>query len=107
MQPANDIQGGALAPAAGTADQRDALLDGIARAVCDRRLAAPAIFALEMARPLNFIGSQFMHALGPLASLIVDDKRWTDLAEALEDRATIPRLLDKIEALERAPSPPN
>jgi hypothetical protein len=116
MKPIRDIQGVATTPGTGGAAtaapardnaRREEMLDALARAVCDRRLSAPAIFALEMARPLNFIGSQLMHALGPLASLIVDDRKWTDVAEALEDRATITRLLDKIEALERASSPAN
>ena len=89
-------------PSEATQDaQRRQMVEALAEAICARRLSAPAIFLFESLRPLNFVASQAMHALGPLASLIVDGQRWEQLACALEDRRTLCQLLDEIEKKER------
>ncbi|GIX43598.1 MAG: hypothetical protein KatS3mg130_0006 [Candidatus Sumerlaea sp.] len=80
------------------------LLEDIAGRICQRQMASPAIFLLESLKPVNFIGSQLMLALGPLAGLIVEPSRWEQLAHALEKRSTIERLIRKIEEREREPS---
>jgi hypothetical protein len=82
-------------------------LNALADAICRRGLAAPAIFFIESVKPLNFIGSQMLHALTPLLSLLADPERIEALAAALEDRDTAERLLRKIEAREQQPSNPN
>ncbi len=89
------------------AEPTEVMLDELADAICRRELAAPAIFLLESVRPLNFIGSQFLHALGPLAGLFVDGRRVEMLAGALEDRETIGRLVAKIESRGAGSSPGN
>lgn len=73
----------------------------LAGRICERRLGVPAIFFFESLRPLNFVASQSLHALAPLASLLVDPAQWEKLASALEDRRTIDRLLCEIEKKER------
>jgi hypothetical protein len=82
-------------------------LNALADAICRRGLAAPALFLIESVRPLNFIGSQMLHALAPLLTLVVEPSRVEALATALEDRETLERLLCKIEERERGPSNPN
>lgn len=82
-------------------------LNALADAICRRGLAAPAIFFIESVKPLNFIGSQMLHALTPLLSLLADPERIEALAAALEDRDTAERLLQKIEEREQQPSNPN
>ena len=84
--------------------EQQALLDEIATAICRRDLAAPAVLLLESFRPLNFVGSQLMHGLGPMVSLFVEPARWTQMAEALEHRETLGLLVEKIEAGGRSPS---
>jgi hypothetical protein len=43
-------------------------LTKLAEEVKSRRLTTPAIFFLEMTRPLNFVGSQAMVFFGPIIS---------------------------------------
>ena len=83
------------------------MLRELADAVCARRLGTVAVFFLESVKPLSFIGSQAMLALGPLAAVLVDPKRYNAFAEALEDRATLERLIRMIEDKERSPSAGN
>lgn len=106
MAETNDMGIPVCVEQAGTAD-RERLLDGVADAITSRQLTAPAIFLLESVRPLNFIGSQLMHALGPLASMVIEPARWNAVAEALEDRATLESLIRRIESRERKSSQPS
>ena len=46
-------------------------LTKLAEEVKSRRLTTPAIFFLEMTRPLNFVGSQAMVFFGPIISAFV------------------------------------
>ena len=46
-------------------------LTKLAQEVKSRRLTTPAIFFLEMMRPLNFVGSQAMVFFGPIISAFV------------------------------------
>lgn len=82
-------------------------LDRLAESICERGFGTVAMFLLESVRPLNFLGSQVLYALGPIASVFVDSRKWEGFAEALEDRSTIDRLIRTIEAREAASSPKN
>jgi hypothetical protein len=107
--PASDSNAGDAAAAAqtpgggGTASSADRTrwIEALAEGICARRLSAPAIFLFESLRPINFVASQTLHALAPLASLFVDGHRWQEVAMALEDRMTLQKLLDEIEKKER------
>ena len=46
-------------------------LTKLAEEVKARRMTTPAIFFLEMMRPLNFVGSQAMIFFGPIISAFV------------------------------------
>ncbi len=76
-------------------------VEALAARICERRLSAAAIFFFESLRPLNFVASQTMHALAPLASLFVEPERWEQVATALEDRRTLELILEEIERRER------
>ncbi|MGB9691038.1 MAG: hypothetical protein ACPL7D_02600 [Candidatus Sumerlaeaceae bacterium] len=76
-------------------------VERLAERICERDLSAPAIFLFEAMRPLNFVASQTMHALAPLASLFVERRSWEEVATALEDRGTLELLLAEIEKRER------
>lgn len=73
-------------------DLKNALADMAAR-IQDRGMKAPAIIAIEMLKPLGFIGSQLLLMLAPLQSHPIDEgsRRWADI---LEDRASIEYLLN-------------
>jgi hypothetical protein len=76
------------------------LLLGLARKIVKRRLAVPAIFFLESAKPLNYVGSQAMVFFGPLVRILFESPNYYRYTELLEDRGTIEILLRMIEELE-------
>jgi hypothetical protein len=83
-----------------------ALLEKIAAAVVQRRLAGPALLLLESAGQMNFLGSQALHALTPILNLACDTRDLEQAAILLERRDAIPRLIALIEARSaRTPRP--
>jgi hypothetical protein len=88
----------AAAPAAdgGTAE---ALLDRIAGEVVRRGMVTPAVFFIELNRPLSFLAGQAAHVLFPFLAPLLGVTLARQLAELLEDPANVDRLLGKIERL--------
>lgn len=80
----------------------DALLAELARSLVRRGLAAPAIVTLECLRPAAFLGGQVMRMLQPLVQLISEGKDWERLAQILEVRGSVERLLAHLEAVPSA-----
>jgi hypothetical protein len=78
-------------------ERRDELVEKIARAIVERSLTAPAIFFLESAKPLSFIGSQVMVFFDPLVRSIFNVRGYNDVRLALEERENVERLLAAIE----------
>jgi len=75
-----------------------ALLDRIATAVVRRGLVAPAVLFLESLAPLNFLGSQALHAVAPLLDLVGNIQEAERLATILERREAAALLQARIEA---------
>src|SRR5438876_3514127 len=86
-------------PDAAPADA-EALLDRIAAEVMRRGLAAPAVFFLELNRPLAFLAGQATHVLVPFLAPLVGLGRMQEVARMLNDPRNIDRLLERIECLE-------
>ena len=84
-------------------ERRESLLSGAARAVVDRRLGGAALVTLEACKPFNFIGSQLMLGLHPIASLFFPRRSedFRHLALILEDDALYAELIDRIELMEK------
>lgn len=82
-----------------------ALLERLAAAVVQRRLAGPALLLLESAGPMNFLGSQALHVLTPILNLACDTRDLEQAALLLERRDAIPRLIALIEARSAAGTP--
>lgn len=76
------------------------LIDRICREVVRRGMATPALLALEMSRPLNYLSAQAMHFFQPFATVLVRPGDWERFAAFLERRGSIEHLLSRIEALE-------
>jgi hypothetical protein len=74
------------------------LLDKIAAAIVQRRMAGPALLFLESAGPMNFLGSQALLVLTPILSLACDTSELERAAHLLERRDAIPRLIAVLEA---------
>ena len=75
-----------------------ALLQRIADAVVQRRMAAPAVVFLESLGPMNFLGSQALHFFAPIIELAFSAQEVSQVAALLERRDTTVRLIALIEA---------
>ena len=75
-----------------------ALLQRIADAVVQRRMAAPAVVFLESLGPMNFLGSQALHFFAPIIELAFSAHEVSQVAALLERRDTTVRLIGLIEA---------
>jgi hypothetical protein len=75
-----------------------ALLQRIADAVVQRRMAAPAVVFLESLGPMSFLGSQALHFFAPIIELAFSAHEVSQVAALLERRDTTVRLIALIEA---------
>lgn len=76
---------------------RDQLIEALTDRITRRGLVGPAIFFLELAKPFSFVAGQGLLLLQPLVALLGNDQALYDLAQLLEDRANIERLLVRLE----------
>ena len=76
-------------------------LTKLAQEVKSRRLTTPAIFFLEMMRPLNFVGSQAMVFFGPIISAFVQTDGYYRAAEIFENHKSVEFLIQEIERLDK------
>ncbi|MBM3213781.1 hypothetical protein FJZ36_02550 [Candidatus Poribacteria bacterium] len=81
-------------------EEASQLLDRMADAIVRRGMSAPALFALEMCKPLNFVGSQVMIALSPIVTAFLDRESYRKVALLLERDEHLEGLLQRIERLE-------
>ena len=77
------------------------IIDKLCHEVARRRLTTPALMALQMSKPLNFLGSQAMHFFHPIVSALFDTKGYNEFAKYLERRGSIEYLCDRIEHFEK------
>mgnify|MGYP006969563281 CR=1 FL=1 len=87
-------------------DEQRAAVELICLQIVRRQLTTPALVFLEMARPLNFIGAQTLHFLGPFLSALSEPGAHAEahkhLAQFLERRGSIDYICGRIEELEAA-----
>jgi len=81
-------------------EMQRALVEKLCSELVRRRLTAPALFTLEMSRPLNYISAQFLHFLEPFVTVIADKAEYENLTRFLEQRGSIDYVCSRIEALE-------
>jgi len=72
-------------------------LDKLAQAIADRGLATPAVFFLELHRPLAFLSSQMMLVGSPILASLLGLERLERLRGVLADPQRYTALLDRIE----------
>ena len=65
------------------------LLSDFAKSIYERRLSVPAIFFLESTKYLAFVGSQFLVFLGPVVTSFINEKKYYQIQNLLEDRKNI------------------
>jgi hypothetical protein len=88
-------------------EERDRAFDRIAREIVRRGLQVPAILALEMHRPLAFLGSQALIVLTPLLAPAIGLRNMQAACALLAQPGSIDLLVDRIEELAYAQDVPN
>ena len=67
--------------------------------IVERGMSVPAIFFLESAKYMSFIGSQILIFLGPIATCFINNSKYYNFAEIIEDKDYIELLIREIEKL--------
>lgn len=76
------------------------MVDRICREIVRRRLTTPALLALEVSRPLNYVGSQFLHFVRPILAVMLDTRGLEEFARFLERRGSVDTLVTRLEEAE-------
>ena len=71
----------------------------LAEEIVNRGMSVPAIFFFESTKYISFIGNQFLVFLGPMATCFINNQKYYNFVELLEDRNNIEFLLSEIENL--------
>ena len=74
-------------------------ISNLAKEIVDRGMSVPAIFFLESTKYISFIGSQFLVFLGPIATCFINNKKYHNFTEILEEKGNIEFLLNEIERI--------
>lgn len=82
-------------------EEGEKILRRVADEIVSRRLTVPAIFLLESARPLSFVGSQAMIMLEPFVQAIFDLPNYRKFALMIERRENVEKLITMIEVVNR------
>jgi len=77
--------------------RRDEIIEAIAKRIDQFGMLVPAIFFLEMNKPLSYIGGQAMHFFAPIVSVFFNT--FEDYAYFFEDRKNVELLIQKLESL--------
>ena len=73
------------------------IIKKLANEIVFRGMAVPAIFFLESTKHISFIGSQFLIFLGPIATCFINNSKYYNFTEIIEDRDNIEILITEIE----------
>ena len=85
-------------------EEEQQIIDRLSRAIVRRGLAAPALMFLECSHPFNYVASQFLVFVAPVAQLIFDKSQYQILVKMLEKRGSIEAVCRRIEEFDAAPT---
>ena len=74
-----------------------AAIHALAAGVVQRRMTAPMLLLLESLLPISRLAGQAVLMAAPLLSLLCAERRVADLADLLQDRENVRRLIHEIE----------
>ena len=75
-------------------------LTEFARKIVDKKASVLAIFLLESTKYISFIAGQTLIFFGPILTMFVNDKKYYNFVDLLEDKNNIEFLISKIEDLQ-------
>jgi hypothetical protein len=76
------------------------LIEKASRFIVNRRMAAPAIMAIESLRPLARIGSQIIYFISPFIETLFNSTEHQEFAVLLEKEENVKLLIDRIDDLD-------
>jgi len=74
-------------------------LKEFAQKIVDRKASVLAIFLLESTKYISFIAGQTLIFFGPILTMFVNDKKYYNFVNLLEDKKNVEFLISKIEDL--------
>lgn len=78
-------------------ERRDEILLAIVKKIEKYNLITPAIFFLQMSKPLSFVGSQAVFFAAPIAGAFINERLIEDFGQVMADRENVERLLTLLE----------
>jgi len=84
-----------------TPERRDELLLSMVQKIEKYDLITPAIFFLQLGKPLSFVTGQALFAVAPFGSLFIKEKLLEELSHLMSDRENVERLLTLLETREQ------
>ena len=85
-------------------EEQQAILKKVAKGIVRRQLTAPAIFFLEICKPINFIGSQLLYAVSPFVQAFLGGNEYKKFALIIERDENVEKLISLIEEYNREES---
>lgn len=83
-----------------TPEAAEQLSERLAKAVLRFGMEVPAVFFLEMSKPLSFTAGSLVHAITPFLGVYTDNENiFTDFATILTERNLLEKLICRIEEL--------
>lgn len=83
-------------------EELDEFIEKISVAVKARQMSVPVIMALEMAKPVSFLGYSTLVVFAPILELVFDPVKVEKLQSIFSDRNLIEKLMTSIEDLENS-----
>lgn len=77
------------------------LLRSVAGRIVRMRMGVAAVFFLESAKPLSFVGSQALVFIEPFVKAFLTLPQYDRFVRLLEDRGNVERLIQEVERLDR------
>lgn len=81
-------------------EQDKAFIQKIAKRILDSGLVTPAVFFLEMTKPLALLGSHALIFFGPILNAFIQSEHYYRATEIFEDPKNVEYLLSEIERLD-------
>ena len=81
-------------------EELDEFINSLAALIVDKQMSAPAVMALEMAKPISLVSYSVLVVFGPLLDLLFDPVKMEKFQAVIADRVRIEQLMTTIEDLE-------
>ena len=81
-------------------NQEKEAISRIAKKIIDRGFVTPAVFFLELMKPLSLLGSHALVFFGPIITAFIRQDKYYRATELLEDPKNVEYLISEIERID-------